>query len=130
MKHFRVFLPFLGLLFLSVAPWGCATKPQPADPQLARETLKTVLDTWKSGEGLDTLQQLDTPIQVSDAEWARGVRLLDYQVEPRDYLFGTDLRCRVKLTLQGKNGKKRQKMGTYSVGTTQALMVFREDDDY
>jgi hypothetical protein len=129
MKYLLNLWPCLGALMLSAVTLGCASKPEPADPQVARETLRAALDAWKSGEGIEALQQVEPPILVSDHEWGGGTRLLDYQVDSKDQIFGTDLRCRVKLTLQGKNGKKRQKQATYSVGTSQALVVVREDDD-
>jgi hypothetical protein len=109
---------------------GCGgNRPQPADRGVAREILQTALESWKKGVTPTALQERDPSITVADREWAKGTRLLDYEVDDKDQLFGADLRCTVRLTLDGARGQPRKKKATYSVGTNQTFTVVREDDD-
>jgi len=109
---------------------GCGgNRPQQADRGVAREILQTALESWKKGETPTALQERDPSITVADREWARGTKLLDFQVDDKDQLFGADLRCTVRLTLDNARGQPRKKKATYSVGTNQTFTVVREDDD-
>jgi len=108
---------------------GCGKGQPKADPEVARETLRVALDAWKKGEAVDALKDRNPPIHVADHEWRGGFALLNYQVSPKDQLFGSDLRCQVELALRNPKGKELKKKATYSVGTNKALTVIREDDD-
>jgi hypothetical protein len=109
---------------------GCTGRPAPADPALARQILNKALDAWKQGEAPDDLQKGNPAIVVADREWAAGKKLVDYQVDGKDELFGADLRCRVQLLFEGRTpDRPRKKKATYSVGTHHTFTVVREDDD-
>jgi hypothetical protein len=112
-------------LFLTVALLaspGCGkTRKPPANAGVARETLRTALDAWKKGEPVESLQGRTPPILVADHEWKAGFELLNYKVSEKDQLFGSDLRCQVKLSLRNPKGKTLDKQATYSVGTNNAL---------
>jgi hypothetical protein len=118
-------LPTVPLMIAS----GCGglDRPQPADPDLARDALRVVLDAWKGGGPPDALAGKQPPVYVRDHEWQVGLSLLEYEVtadEPR----GADLRCRVWLTVRDGRGKKYRKTAYYGVGTSPALTVVREDE--
>ena len=81
-----------------------------------------------AGQTPQSLQARQPPIHVADREWAGGARLVSYEIW-KDQLFGSDLRCQVRLTLRDPKGKERSKKATYSVGTREALTVVREDDE-
>jgi hypothetical protein len=116
------------IAFLSAA--GCGRdRPIPADADVARTTLRTTLDAWKKGDAADSLTKQTPPIYVAEREWKNGARLADYEVDPKDQLFGSDLRCNVWLTMKDGNGRERKKKATYSVGTNNKLTVVREDDE-
>jgi hypothetical protein len=120
---------FVLTLSLFVSP-GCGKIRKPrADADVARDTLRIALDAWKNGEPAESLQRHSPPIIVADHEWKGGFELLDYKVSAKDQLFGSDLRCQVKLSLRNPKGKTLEKQATYSVGTNNALTVVREDDD-
>jgi len=120
----------VGLFLLTWSLAGCgAARPQPADPEVARPALRTALDAWKDGQTPQSLQARQPPIHVADREWAGGARLVSYEIAPKDELFGSDLRCQVRLTLRDRKGKERSKKATYSVGTRETLTVVREDDE-
>src|ERR1700675_531611 len=112
------------LLFLVL---GCRGQPPaPADPERAREVLRTVLDGWQKGETPESLKQRDPCVVVNDLEWGGGGRLLAYKLES-DGLLGAELRCQVALSVQ-KNGKIVKKKAVYNVGTSPVLTVVREEE--
>ena len=122
---------FIGIFLLasSLSPLGCARSKPKADPDVARETLRVALDSWKKGQSADALTEHSPPILITDHEWRGGFTLLEYDVSPKDQLFGPHLRCQVQLSLQNPKGKTLKKKATYSVGTSRGLTVVREDDD-
>jgi hypothetical protein len=108
---------------------GCGKARPKANADLARETLRVALDAWKKGQLVDALQDLSPPIHVTDHEWREGFALLEYKISDKDQLFGPGLRCQVRLSLRNPRGKTVNKQATYTVGTNNALMIVREDDD-
>jgi len=121
---------FLTLLLLATFAFcGCAKNKPKANPDVARETLRVALDSWKKGQPPDALNDRDPPILVTDHEWRGGFALLEYKIAAKDQLFGSDLRCQVELSLQNPKGKTISKKATYSVGTNRVLTIVREDDD-
>jgi hypothetical protein len=107
---------------------GCtASPPGPADAQRARDTLRLALDTWKQGEAPNSLKGKRPAVYVNDHEWTAGVRLVGYEVVG-DEARGANLRCRVRLSLQDKQGQLVQKDALYGVGTNPALTVIRSDE--
>jgi hypothetical protein len=130
MKPLIATLLFCLLLTLSLfASPGCGKIRKPrADPEVARDTLRVALDAWKKSEPAESLQDRSPPILVADHEWKGGFELVDFKMA-KDQLFGSDLRCQVKLSLRNPKGKTMEKQATYSVGTNNALTVVREDDD-
>jgi hypothetical protein len=124
----RIRLLFFLLAGLTITGCGQA-EPKRADAETARKTLREALDAWRSGESPDALQGRSPPIYVAEREWKNGAKLAAFEADPRDELFGSDLRCHVALTLQDSAGTSRKKRATYSVGTNNKLTVVREDDD-
>jgi hypothetical protein len=112
---------------LSLAP-GCGrSAPRPADPERAGQALRATLDAWKNGESVEALQRQEPPVQVIDREWRSGHRLKSYKVEKAEPV-GADLRCQVALTVHGPRGRPVTKRAVYSVGTSPALTVTREEE--
>jgi hypothetical protein len=112
---------------LSLAP-GCGrSAPRPADPERAGQALRATLDAWKNGESVETLQRQEPPVRVIDREWRSGHRLKSYKVEKTEPV-GADLRCQVALTVHGPRGRPVTKRAVYSVGTSPALTVTREEE--
>jgi len=116
-------------LLVGLGSSGCGKARPKADADLARETLRMALDAWKKGQPADSLKDRSPPINVADHEWRGGFALLDYRVAEKDQHFGSDLRCQVELSLRNPKGKTLTKKATYSVGTNNALIVVREDDE-
>ncbi len=118
-----------GLLLPAVLAFlpGCGSSPSaPADADRARDALRASLDAWQNGEAPHTLKERKPAILVVDHGWADGQRLLRYQIG-KDERIGNQLRCRVQLTVQHKQGRVVQEAAAYSVGTDPVLTVHRED---
>lgn len=122
-RHSRLLL--LVCLLLTT---GCrrGSPPVPVDPATARAALDEALSSWKKGEGFEPLARRTPPLRVLDREWRAGERLLDYQLTD-DETVGAELRCRVRLSLQGHDGSPIEKEAVYSIGTGPALTISRED---
>jgi hypothetical protein len=107
---------------------GCSrnSPSAPADPDRARDALRSSLDAWQQGETPHTLKERRPAIFVVDYEWTGGHRLLRYQIE-KDELIGNQLRCHVRLTVQNQQGRVVQQAAAYSVDTDPVVTVHRDD---
>ena len=92
------------------------------DQTLAESSLKTFLDTWKSGQTLQALDQLEPKIVGVDDTWKAGGRLTDYRVV-QSRSDGANLHVTVELNVV--RGKGPQQMHTvYIVGTSPLITIF------
>ena len=96
------------------------------DPDRARETLKTALESWKKGDKIEAIRSGSPSIVAQDFDWMAGHRLLKYEVTGDGKDDDANLRIPVKLTLKTLQGKEVKKNVSYVVGTSPALTVFRE----
>jgi hypothetical protein len=92
----------------------------------AREALVTVLDGWKNGATIASLQEASPKIVVQDFDWMSGHRLLEYEVGGDGKDDDANLRIPVKLTLKSPAGKEIKKKVSYVVGTSPTVTVFRD----
>ncbi len=120
------------LLFAAMLAWagtaGCAKQQHaaPVNPEVARESLRTALETWKRGEAPDSLRQASPSITVQDMDWRQGYRLVDYEIVGDGVYDNANLRCPVKLSLRDPQGRPVTRRVTYMVGTDPQITVFRE----
>jgi hypothetical protein len=108
---------------------GCGSGPYesaPVNPEIARETLTSALESWKDGESIEALQEDSPAIVVQDFDWSAGMKLLDYEVLDDGKPESANLIARVKLSLEDREGAKSEKTATYVVGTAPVLTVFRD----
>jgi hypothetical protein len=121
----------LSLILLTVAlaaDDGCRAGPRRAalvDEELARQSLREVLETWKNGGSLEALRQ-NSPIVAQDMDWRTGSVLLRYEILGEGKNDDANLRCPVKLTLRDQRGREVKKQVTYIIGTDPVITVFRE----
>lgn len=118
----------LGVLALMLFS-GCSgsSRPAPVAPELARESLKVVLDTWKKGDDPKSLMSSATPITAHDFEWDAGAKLLDYEILDQGRNEDANLRVQVKIKLEEQGKKKAvEKKASYVVGTSPSVTVFRD----
>jgi hypothetical protein len=116
----------LGLLTGVLACVGCKSSlPPVADAQQARAAMETALDTWQRGEARETLSTRTPPILFTDLHWAKGYRLVKYEIakeEPR----GQSRRLTVKLSLESKEGQRREATTVYLADTQPSIVIVPE----
>ncbi len=106
---------------------GCqnAAEANRVDPKLARSTLESVLDSWKRGESIDSMQAQQPAIVVQDMDWKAGFKLRSFEILNDGEAADANLFCSVKLSLDDVGGKPVERHVTYIVGTAPVLTVFR-----
>jgi hypothetical protein len=121
-------LPVVTLVFGLVLT-GCNSGPYqsaPVDANQARVTLKTALESWKSGESTEALRAKTPSIVVQDFDWSGGTKLFDYEVLDAGQEVDANLIAKVKLTIADKKGSRLEKTVYYVVGTAPVFTVFRD----
>jgi hypothetical protein len=93
------------------------------DPELARSSLTTFLDTWKKG-GPAALKNESPEIIVGDPQWEQGARLVEYRVLEPVTNDGSNLHAPVELELEDGSGKRSKQQVTYVVGTNPKVTIF------
>ncbi|GIX04372.1 MAG: hypothetical protein KatS3mg114_0241 [Planctomycetaceae bacterium] len=114
-------------VLMAMMPLGCwGPRVYRVQEDVARETLRRVLNLWQEGAPLEAAQQTSPTVVVQDSDWSAGARLLSYQCldsgEPRN----ANLVIRVQLTLQTNDQRPQSKVVTYIVSTSPRLTVFRD----
>lgn len=117
---------FVALAAVCVALAGCGPTARQADPDAARAALRQALDAWKKGESPESLKAASSPVTVADQQWARGAKLIDYELSDKTTANGFDQRFTATLTLADPAGKKTQKVA-YDVSTHPSLVVVRAE---
>ena len=87
---------------------GCSEeqgRAAPVDPSLARDALKTALESWKKGDTIDALKSGSPPIVAQDFDWMAGHRLVSYEVTGDGKDDDANLRIPVDLTLRTAQGQ-------------------------
>lgn len=105
---------------------GCTAPSGPAglDVDLARQSFRRFLDTWKRGGTTAELKAGSPPLIVGDPDWESGVKLLSYViVEGKERNDGTNLHITVRLTL---GDKKAVSEVAYVVGTRPVVTIQRK----
>jgi hypothetical protein len=115
-----------GSLFI-LSGCGAGGAGEQADPAKAQETLRAVLDAWKTGAKLDELAKRTPPIHVKDLDWMGGFKLTGYQAEAAGKLVGYDMTYPVVLELESPKGKSVKKNAVYTVTTGPELLVSRQE---
>jgi hypothetical protein len=121
-----------GLLCLtlgSLFACGCGTGPRragPVDVELARDSLRAALESWKKGEPPETLRDRYPSITIQDMDWKTGYVLVNYELRDGEKEDASNLHCPVRLTVRDPQGKEVKKPVTYVIGTDPVITVFRE----
>jgi hypothetical protein len=115
------------LMLLAIGAEGCApSKAAPVNAELARASLRTALEGWKSGDRPDQMQSRSPSIVVQDVDWEAGNTLVEYDVAGDGKDDDANLRCPVTLTVKERTGREVKKRVRYVVGTSPVITVFRE----
>ena len=105
---------------------GCQAAAQPAAPDQARATLQQALTAWKEGESPEAFRQRSS-ITAVDRRWQEGYHLLSYDIVGDGQRSGLDWQCRVRLSLRTASGKKLDERGVYTISTSPALVIVRNE---
>jgi hypothetical protein len=121
MKRFAV-LAILSTCLLQ----GCQRRlDKNADPNEGNKALQTALEAWKSGKSPEELTKMKPSILMNEDDWRLGKRLLDFKVEESS-LSGRQIRARVQIELQDKDGRKLDQRATYIIDTTPRIVIVRD----
>jgi hypothetical protein len=116
----------VGALLVVGLAAGCGPElPPPVDPGEAGTQLRTVLDAWKAGDAFDSLASRTPPVVFNEPLWRDGAKLVSYEVGEVQ-LHGRQGTCKVKLTVQDKDGKAVERRIGYLIDTTPAVVITRE----
>ena len=118
----------LGLLislFVVVAVLGCGggTLPERANPERARQALRTALETWQKGESTEALANGSPPIYFNDPKIQKGMRLASYELEDSHDFFGQSVRISVKATFERDDGMAKERKLIYLIDTAAAVVI-------
>lgn len=114
------------LLILSSGVIGCGGNAHAVKPDVAQQTLRTALDSWKSGQTVESLKKGSPSIVVQDQDWSGGAKLVDYEVLDGAKPVDANLQAKVKLKLRDAKDVEAEKTVSYVVGTSPVLTVFRD----
>ena len=121
MKRSALFLT-LALCLLN----GCGGGLGPdADSDTGGKALETALDAWKNGKSQDELAKASPSIIMNEDEWRVGKHLLEFKVE-ESAMAGRQLRSRVRIKLQDKDGKTHEQKAIYIIDTTPRIVIVRD----
>lgn len=102
---------------------GRGSLPEQADPAQAKQALRLALDAWQKGESVDALRGRTPAIHFNDPKAASGMRLLSYELPDDHQFFGQSVRLKVKATIEQKDGIQKERMLTYLVDTSPAVVI-------
>jgi hypothetical protein len=121
MRHLAMFI-WVALLFLP----GCRGGLGPdADRDVADKALRTAMEAWQNGKPQDDLEKEQPAIIMNEDDWRMGKRLIEFKIEECT-LSGRQVRCRVRLKLQDKDGKKAERNAVYVIDTTPRIVIVRD----
>src|ERR1043166_4047521 len=121
MQRFTIAIAFAPLVLT-----GCSRGLDPdADVDVADSALRTGLDAWKSGKTPDDLEKGQPSIIMNEDDWRGGKKLLDFKME-KGALSGRQVRCKVRIKLQAKDGKTTERDAFYIIDTTPRIVIVRD----
>lgn len=109
---------------------GCGPggkNPRPLDRELAMESMKVFLETWRDNGSLEALKSRRPSIIGKDADWDAGKQLTSFEIPPTGKDDGSNLYLDVKLQLKDQNGKSQEQTIRYVIGTKPLVSIFRDD---
>jgi hypothetical protein len=121
MRRLAMFV-FVALLFLP----GCRGGLGPdSDRDVADKALRTALEAWQNGKSQADLEKGEPSIIMNEDDWRMGKRLVEFKME-ESTLSGRQVRCRVRLKLQDKDGKNAERNAIYIIDTTPRIVIVRD----
>lgn len=119
----------LAVLAALLASSGCGSHYSPeahrVDPDLARETLESVLMSWQQGETPQSWREHDPDVVVQDMDWMSGKELQEFELLDAGEAIDANFHCLVRLTLTEPQRGSIEREVKYLVTTSPQLTVFR-----
>ncbi len=112
-------------LALCILPACSRSVDPPVDSADAEKALRTGLEAWKGGKSQDDLEKGRPSVIMNEDDWRAGKRLLDFAML-EGALSGRQVRWRVRITLEGKDGKPVERVATYIIDTTPRVVIVRD----
>lgn len=97
----------------------------PVDIDQAEPALQAALEAWKGGKTQEELVNQTPSILMNEDDWRLGKRLLDYKME-KGALSGRQVRCRVQIKLQDRDGKTVERSAIYMIDTLPRIVIVRD----
>lgn len=100
--------------FALVCLTGCGFPAAKVDE--AKGHVQKALETWQAGGKPADLMAASPPVEFNEALWNASEKLVDFEMGTARYADAAQaVRCEVKLTVLGRNGKKRTENVVYDV---------------
>lgn len=114
----------LCVLFLWLPVAGCnrTRLPPAADPEQARAALQEALAAWQRGESSESLAARRPPLYFNDPK-CDTARLLGFTLEDGHTTHGQSVRLSAVLSLQLKDGARKEKKVAYLIDTSPATVI-------
>ena len=116
----------LVLAWLVAGCGGNRAMPNATDKDKAAVGLKTMLDKWKAGATMDSLEKETPAIHAADEDWEAGHKLVSYEVLPVTASGGLNARIPAVLEIESPTGVQRKNV-EYLVETSPRLSIIRQD---
>ncbi len=120
---------FIMVMIFSAPVWpGCARNASGQALPKAEAAVEKALDSWARGEAADKFADASQPVHFIDPDWKAGYRLLSFlSFEAKQSEEKSDqVRCRVALSLQDRQGKKVDKKVIYAVQLGNNIVIGRD----
>jgi hypothetical protein len=116
----------IAIALILVVQFGCSRRLDPdVDPAAADIALRTGLDAWKSGKSPEDLEKARPSIIMNEDDWRTGKQLLDFTMD-KGAKSGRQVRCKVHIKLQGKDGTTTERDAVYIIDTTPRIVIVRD----
>jgi hypothetical protein len=120
---------WLLVIGLAASAAGCGGPAKPTVPQAeldrAQAALQATLDAWKKGGRPGPIR--GRVADVTDPDWAAGLRLVDYMIYGADGRPGEPIRCGAALSLRDRLGKTVMRDTVYLVRGGGPFIISREE---
>jgi hypothetical protein len=115
-----------GLLLAVVAGCDRGSLPPQANPDEAREALRSALETWQKRESIDDLTRRTPRVYFNDPKCRSDVQLLDFKLDDGHTFHGQSVRVGAVLSLKFPDGTTKERKTAYLVDTTPAVVIVPE----
>ena len=114
------------VLALSLLP-GCGARGPgaAADPDAGEKALLTALEAWKNGKSQQDIEKGSPSIIMNEDDWRNGKRLLEFKVVESS-MDGRQVKRKVQIKLQDKDGTTVDRNATYIIDTTPRIVIVRD----